>query len=304
MLKKVLFLIFIPLSLLVSCSSRETGIRENKANVEIVQPIGPKKKVAVVEFTVEPVYGKRRLGNASSSILISDLQSTGRFIIVERERLSSIIDEQKLSLTGMEDTSTAVSVGTLAGADAIITGSVTKFGVNITSSEVIIGSSKVQTASAEVNVRLIDVSTGTVVLAQTGEGKAEKSYSSFLGIGSTGGYDEALEGDALNAAIQDVVDKIVISLDKIPWSCRIAKKVNQETVIIDAGQGSNLAVGTILKVFRRGEAVISPGTGEIIGYSEESTGSLEVTAFFGENGSYCKIISDNGMKEGNLCRLK
>ncbi len=304
MRKILMFSVFITSIFLVSCTSREVSIKENANPNDTKQLIGPKKRVAVVNFKVESVYGKRRLGNVSSDILISVLQNTGRFILVERERLSAIIDEQKLSMSGLVDTSTAVSIGSLAGADAIITGSVTKFGVNITSSDVLLGDSKTQTANAEVSVRLIDIATGTVVTAETGEGKAVKSYSSFMGIGSTGGYDEALEGDALKAAIMNVVEKIVQSMNKIPWSCHIAKKIDQNTVVIDAGQTSNLPLGTIISVIRRGEEIKSQTTGDILGYSENIVGSLEVTSYFGENGANCKILSDSGIAEGDICRIK
>ena len=236
--------------------------------------------------------------------MISSLQHTGRFIIVERERLAAVIDEQKLALTGLVDASKAASIGSLVGADAIITGSVTKFGVNITSSDVLIGDSKTQTANAEVNIRLIDVSSGVVTMAETGEGQAAKTYSSFLGIGSAGGYDETLEGDALKAAVIDVVDKIVFNMNKIPWNCKIVKKADDNTFIIDAGKESNLRIGTLLNVIRRNEVDKSPTSAETMGYSENVSGSLKVDSYLGENGAYCKILTDSGISGEDICRLR
>lgn len=288
----------------ISCATREVSRRMDEENLfASTETIGPKKRVAVADFRVEPVYGKRRLGNATADILVTLLQQSGRFIVVERERLANVVAEQELSLTGLVDTSTAVSIGNILGADAIIVGSVTKFGVNISSSDAIIGDSKTQIATAEVNVRLIDTGSGKIIMAKTGQGEASKKYSSFLGIGSTGGYDEALEGDALKAAVIDVVDNIVQSMNQIPWSCRVAK-LSYNAVIIDAGLQSNLQLGILLDVINRGEAIKSYSTGEVLGYMEKIVGTLQVTSYFGENGAYCKIISNSGIKEGDICRFK
>jgi curli biogenesis system outer membrane secretion channel CsgG len=52
---------------------------------------------------------------------------TGRFEVVERALLQKILEEQKLSMTGVIDKSSASQIGKVLGVKAIITGSVLKF---------------------------------------------------------------------------------------------------------------------------------------------------------------------------------
>ena len=51
--------------------------------------------------------------------------------------------------------------------------------------------------------------TTKVITAITGKGSAQKKISSVMGAGGRGGYDETLEGDALRAAIINVVQKLM-----------------------------------------------------------------------------------------------
>ena len=53
-------------------------------------------------------------------------------------------------------------------------------------------------------------------------------------MGTTGGYDEAIEADALRAAAIYAVSNIVSQVDKTPWSANVVKVTDSE-VYINAG---------------------------------------------------------------------
>ncbi|MCH8011212.1 MAG: hypothetical protein IIA61_04570 [Candidatus Marinimicrobia bacterium] len=57
-------------------------------------------------------------------------------------------------------------------------------------------------------VRLFDVKTTIIIGAFTGNGLGNKTTKSFMGFGERAGYDKTLEGEALRAAIIDVVNQI------------------------------------------------------------------------------------------------
>ena len=72
--------------------------------------IGPKRRIAVIEFENKTIYGKRRLGSSVADILVTELKKSGRFILIEREKINKILEEQKFQWTGAVDESTTVEL--------------------------------------------------------------------------------------------------------------------------------------------------------------------------------------------------
>lgn len=261
---------------------------------------GPKRRVAVIDFETREGYAKR-LGNAATSILMTELGKTGKLILVEREKINKLLEEQKLGQTGIIDSNTAVAVGKILGLNAIVTGAVSQFGVNTESSGALITQSKKQIAEAKVDIRVVDASTGRVLYTDVGAGKAEKSTGTFLGMGSSSGYDERIEGDALRAAIVKVVENIVYQINRTPFSCRVAE-IENDKMYLDAGKESGLTIGMNLTVYQLGKEIVSPTTGLVIGRTEDKIGIIQIVDFFGDDGSIAKIISGSAGK-GDLCKL-
>ncbi len=98
------------------------------------------------------------LAKAVPEILITGLALSEKIRVVERTRLVEILEEMKLSLSGAADPETdkVVEVGKLAGAGAVLLGSIIRSGDD-----------------TRVNCRLINVSTGEVMLAEKKEWSAE-----------------------------------------------------------------------------------------------------------------------------------
>lgn len=79
------------------------------------------KKISVVSFKNDKVG----LSNKIETILVNKkIDNEKYFTVVSRKDLNKIINEQKLQNSGLIDLSTAVEVGNLIGAQAIISGSV------------------------------------------------------------------------------------------------------------------------------------------------------------------------------------
>jgi TolB-like protein len=103
-----------------------------------------KRTIAVVEF-VDLKGRVTDLGRFLAEKLITRLYQTRKFKVIERQLLNKIVNEQKLSLTGMIDPSTAQRLGKLLGVDAIAAGTVTDLG-----------------KALDINARLIDTQTGEI----------------------------------------------------------------------------------------------------------------------------------------------
>ena len=103
-----------------------------------------KQKIAILPF--RELDGKPTiLGTYISEELVTDLFMIGGLDIIERTMLDRLIGELKLGQTGVVDPDTAKRVGKVAGADAIVTGSITDL-----------------QSYVSLNCRLIDAQTGRV----------------------------------------------------------------------------------------------------------------------------------------------
>ena len=69
-------------------------------------------------------YRDKNVSMKVTDIFMSELSVIPIFSVVERNRLNSIIQEQALGQTGIIDNETAVNLGQIVGADAIIVGSI------------------------------------------------------------------------------------------------------------------------------------------------------------------------------------
>lgn len=178
---------------------------------------GPKSTLAVGKFDNRSSYmrglfsdGVDRLGGQSKGILITHLQQTGRFVVVDRDNMDEIAREAKIKGQGQ----------TLKGADFTITGDVSDFGrKDIGDRQLfgILGSGKKQVAYSKVNLNVVDVLTSEVVFSVQGAGEYALSNREVLGFGGEAGYDSTLNGKVLDLAIREAVNRLVEGLEQGKW---------------------------------------------------------------------------------------
>ena len=178
---------------------------------------GPKSTLMVGKFDNRSSYlrglfsdGVDRLGGQAKGILITHLQQTGRFTVVDRDNMEEIAREA--SLKGQQQT--------LRGADFAITGDVAEFGrkeVGDVQLFGILGSGKKQVAYSKVNLNVVDVLTSQVVYSVQGAGEYALSDREVLGFGGTSGYDSTLNGKVLDLAIREAVNRLVEAVEQGKW---------------------------------------------------------------------------------------
>lgn len=106
------------------------------------------KKIAVMSFP----YHDSKLSSGSSIVaerLTTSLVEKRGVQVIERRLIKKILQEQKLSETGVIDPASAKQVGSILGVDAIVTGSLIDL----------------ENGKTEVNARLIDSKTGEILSA-------------------------------------------------------------------------------------------------------------------------------------------
>ena len=304
---KIVFsvILWLVLVLVGSCTSTRTVKKQDtiQADYSKYQLVGPRKRVFVSEFENKSAYGQRRLGSGIKNVLETELSRTNLFLLLEREKLDVLVNEQKLGLSGFITAKSAPKAGQLLGANAVIIGSVTQFGVRTETYDVILTSGKKQIATCAIDVKLIDVSSGRIIWAGSGQGEATRKYTNILGSGQAGGYDETLEGDALRAAVVRLMENLVPALNNIPWYCTIAQ-VSDRKIYVNAGQKSNLTIGSNLVIYKIGKEIIDPTNGLVLGREEEKIGLGQVSSYFGEDGAVLVRKEGESPSVGDICKFQ
>lgn len=205
--------------LLVGCAT-ESSRSVEVAKVETAQTVwqGQRSLIAVGKFDNRSSYmngifsdGVDRLGNQSKTILVTHLQQTGRFNVLDRSNMDEIKTEANISGKGQA----------LKGATYVITGDVTEFGRKETGDRAlfgILGRGKSQVAYAKVALNVVNVKTSEVVFTTQGAGEYELSNREILGFGGTASYDSTLNGKVLDLAIRESVNNLVAAIGNGTWN--------------------------------------------------------------------------------------
>lgn len=215
---KIIFFVLITviLSSCVNRNVRETAIDMGPKVTVLPLPYKERMKIAIARFTNETVYGSGLFGNKSgdrigkqaSDMLARHLTATQRFNVMERLDIKKLKDEAQLM--GKTDQQFKKNI---KGVDALIIGSIVELGRDTTGGIWLLGKNKTQRVRARVAIRIVNPSTGEVFYSQEGIGEASLSASSTLGFGGTSGFDSTLEGKAIDAAIVNMMNNIVFTLD-------------------------------------------------------------------------------------------
>jgi len=154
--------------------------------------------------------GVDRLGGQAKTILVSHLQRSGRFQVMDRENLGAIAQEAAYNR----------QANAIQGARYVITGDVTAFGRKTTGDKQffgILGRGKQQVAYAKVDLNVVDVVTSEVVYSVSGAGETSLSNREIIGFGGTASYDSTLNGKVLDLAIREAVDRLVDGIAQGAW---------------------------------------------------------------------------------------
>lgn len=267
---------------LLHSQSAIAALDATRPQIDLAEPqsMSLKKKVAIARFTDETRASNsfllddnnNRIGKQASDILSSRLTSTGKFLMFERQD-KNYVDAEAV-LKGLKNSGVSV--------DYLIVGSVSEFGRSVESDTGIFQRSKTQKAYSKVNVRLIDTSTGQIVLSVEGAGEATASTKKTFGSGSSAGYDQSLTDKALSASISQVITNLTQKMTAQPWRSYVLS-VEDGSYLIAGGEAQGLHEGLNLDVFTKGKEVKNPQTGAVIELPGKKIASLVVDSTYGDD---------------------
>ena len=178
---------------------------------------GPRSPIAVGKFDNRSSFmrglftdGVDRLGSQAKTILITHLQQTNRFTVLDRDNMAEA--KQEAAIRG--------EAQKLKGASYVVTGDVTEFGRRVVGDHQlfgILGRGKKQVAYAKVSLNIVDIHTTEVVHSVQGAGEYALSNREIIGFGGTSGYDSTLNGKVLDLAIREAVENLTAAIGSGAW---------------------------------------------------------------------------------------
>ncbi|HEV7522403.1 MAG TPA: CsgG/HfaB family protein [Candidatus Angelobacter sp.] len=311
---------------------KENGDRPGKAsNESLTNWKGPLMRLAVMDLagsalkmqtatqasvstTTVAIPPPADFARGLTEMLTTALAKTERFVVLERAALDKVTAEQDLGASGRVNPEFAPQLGKLTGAQALITGDITRFSYTQSS----VGGSgsflrglgaKVEKLNAQVGIdlRIIDAETGEVLLSQSADGNA--SMSNVSATVTRGGQDftsSMAENTPLGKATRQALEKIISAVTKTMksqrWSGRVMD-VRGDHIYINAGTRLGLVSAVELDVFRPEPGLTDPETGRRIGTPDRLVGSVVIDAVK-EQYSVAKILDGKAFKRGDVVRLK
>lgn len=277
-----------------SVSSEEQRAAQQRAQAKTQQPesLTLKRKIAVGRISNETNYGRSllratvtdELGNKVTDMFMQSLTNSGNYLIFERPDIELLSKEAELS--GQE-----VSI---TGVDTLVIGSLTQFGRATTGERGFLSSSKKQEATATVDLRLVDVSTGRVFASVTGTGSSSVEQARTMGFGSAAGYDGSLNDRAIAAAVISAVDKMTGLFLEKSWTADVLA-VEDGAIFISGGASQGVEAGMKFAIQTRGRNVKSNATGSTITLPGKDVAQIEITGLFGDDplnqGAYGQLVS-------------
>lgn len=257
--------------------------------VEIVEPVKQnlsdaagrviKRKVAIGRFSNETQYAKGifydkendPMGKQALDILSAKLAASGKFILLERGDLASLLEEAKKNDGGLAT----------IGADYMIIGSVTEFGRKNVGKSGVFSSTKSQIVEAAVAIRLVDVSTGLIIYSDEGKGMAELTTRTTMGVGGKADYDATLSDKAISEAIGQLVENIINKCTDKPWRTYFLS-YDSDAQLIAGGASQGIRIGDRFAVKTKGKRVKNPQSGVMIELPGKQIGTVTILSTGGD----------------------
>jgi curli biogenesis system outer membrane secretion channel CsgG len=187
-------------------------------------------QIAVLDFeygTVDNWWGQYDIGKGIADQLVDALVEDGSFRVIERKKLATILGEQDFAASGRADPSaqTMAKIGKVLGVKYILVGSITKFanesrGGGLSVKGIGLGGKKTK-SEVRITGRIIDMSTGEIMLSGKGVGESSKGGGFNFSKGGTGIGTNSEEwrqsgiGDAQEACTTDLIKQLVAKIDRL-----------------------------------------------------------------------------------------
>jgi curli biogenesis system outer membrane secretion channel CsgG len=247
----------------------------------------------VSEYKAEWDFNREVPVNGIEAMISDVMLRSGRFRVVERAALDSVLSEQDLVTSGRIAKPSGAKTGQVLGAEFLVQAVITSYEPDYKGKKVglggitggLLGGAKVGKSRSllGMNIRVIDSETSELLFSKQVDAEVSKRNWGFGGVGwgsagALGGFMESYSktpiGQAVMAAVNMGVFELVKYLGERPVAGSVVK-VDGSRVFVNLGEDV-VQNGVVLEAFRKGEELIDPDTGSSLGGEEERVGSLAV----------------------------
>lgn len=223
------------------------------------------ERMSVAVLPFETRGGSADLGGEMLDKLITQLVALHRFKVIERSQLEKVLKEQALGMSGVVDVASATKVGKVLGVDAVLIGSITQ------------DDKKVGMDARLVNTESAEVLTSNDAYANSDNPEELRKMATKVAV------------EVYNA--MPLVQGTVI-------------KVETSDFIVDLGEAQGLKKGMKVVVFKEGDEIKHPVTGEILGYKTTKLGELVLTDVQSKFGTGEAVDKEGDIQVGDKVIVK
>ena len=286
---------------------------EHLVNLEWGDYAGRRARVGVLEvgnrssastFSVRGMGGSIDFSSSNTgipvdgieAIVIDAMNRSGRFRLVERTELDSVLGEQDLASSGRVAKPSGAKTGSVLGAEYLVQFVITDYQPDTQGRDIgvggllakkvpLLGGVKVKNREGRVgmNLRVIDATTSEITFTKQIESAIKESGLAFGGasvIGDLGlggfmsKYAETPIGQAVIAGINKAVYELAKQVGARPAEGSVVKADPNE-IFLNLGS-DQVSVGERLSIYRKGEELIDPETGISLGGDRTMLGDVEI----------------------------
>ena len=286
----------------------------------------PKRRIAVLNFEYQAIDsdtlssmfgGDQDVGKGIAALFINDLVQGGTYTVIEYAALDKVLAEQEISKRERFDPIIASRVGRMLGVDAILIGSVLRFGPEHSGAKTsgnrspfpLSTSRPINTikskAFVELSVRLVEPTTGETFAALNGSGLSQEEgtfmYANFrTGQGTFDFTSSRFAGTVLGEATRDAVHQAFVKISALASTIPFAKysvvglvaDISGKELTLNVGARNGLRVGDVLQVQHVTRVIVMPLPGAGITETREPVGTATITHL--DAGSSLATFSGSG----------
>ena len=274
-----------------------------------------KPTIAVMKFENRaPAMFNWNIGDGMREILVDRLMATGRYHVIERQELDSVLSELRFQQTPDSRPQGKVPRGRIKNCQYLIKGTVTDFGLlsmNRGSGTFfnwnLFGSSN--KAVMGIILYVVDVESGEIIACENieeavgaGDLSASANYDKVAFGGST--FNETPLGRATAKVVDRAIKRITVAIAGRPWEPQIALVAADGGVVLNGGKNHNVKANAEFEVFEIGRPILDPQTGDPIGQSPgRQIGRVIVHDVFDRYATATLVVGRaSDLKAGQSCR--
>jgi curli biogenesis system outer membrane secretion channel CsgG len=310
------------------------------ANLPVSAQTAPARKprIAVMDFDYATVRTNAAaffgsdidVGKGIADLLVTNLVKDGSYTLIERKALDKILAEQNFSNSDRADPTSAAKIGKMLGVDAILVGSITKFGDETKKTGLGgagggfggfglggFGHSK-SNANVGIDARLVNVDTGEILAVAEGQGTSSRSSTKLGGAGGnwhgfgaghadfgSSDFQNTIIGEATKNAVDQLTKDLVSDVSKVGIRTitveGLVAAVDGGQVILNVGTKAGVKVGDQLEVMRVTREIKDPATGKVIRRMTSNIGVVKATDV-DDASAVCTPVSGSDFKVGDAVK--